>query len=358
MTVELALLVARLLLAAVFLLAGVAKLADRKGSTKALRAFGLALGLVEPMSWLLPAAEITAAVGLVPLASAWYAACGALALVGIFVVGIGVNLARGRNPHCHCFGQLHSAPVGWPTLVRNALLGAIAAWLVSRGPLEIGPSFWAHLASAGNHERRMFILAACVLSFLLFRALRPRQPAEPQIVAEESPMPEPAAPPPIVPADGLPIGSPAPDFALPAVTGQQRSLTSLREEGKTICMVFISPYCESCTALLPAIGNWTREHQESFNFVVVSRGTPKENLAKLKDFDASRVLLQQAFEVSEIYGITANPTAVLIDADGLIQSNLVVGRDEIRQFLSSSAKLSSMETPFPPAGLEHQRPQV
>jgi len=358
MNVELALLVARLLLAAVFLLAGVAKLADREGSAKALHAFGLAPGLAQPLSWLLSAAEIAVAVALVPVASAWYGACGSLALLSIFVVGIGVNLARGRNPDCHCFGQLHSAPVGWPTLVRNGLLGAIAAWLVLRRPLETGPSLWAHLASAGDNERRIFILAACVLCFLFFRALRPSEPAEPASVAQESPMPEPAAPPPIVPIDGLPIGSPAPDFALPSVTGQQSSLQSLREQGKTICMVFVSPYCESCTALMPIISNRMGEREESFNIVVVSRGTAKENLAKLKDFDASRVLLQQAFEVSEVYGIIANPTAILIGADGLIQSHLVVGRDEIRQFIASSAKLSSVETPFPPVGLEHQRPQV
>jgi methylamine dehydrogenase accessory protein MauD len=338
---ELVLLVVRLLLAAVFLLAGVAKLSDRVGSSKALHDFGLPMGLARPLSWLLSASEIAVAIALVPVASAWYGAAGALTLLGIFMVGIGVSLARGLRPDCHCFGQLHSKPVGWQTMVRNALLGVLAGWLVLRGPGKIGPSLWGHLASAGDDERRIFILAACVIAFLFFRALRHSEPEEIESDEPESSEPlsdveeSPAAPTVVVPIDGLPIGTTAPEFALPSVSGEQLSLQSLREQGKTICLMFTSPYCDSCVALLPQVRSWMQEHAESFNIVVISRGTVKENLAKMKDVDVSRVLLQQAFELSESYGVTATPAAVLIGADGLIQSHLVVGREEIKQLMSS-----------------------
>ena len=36
----------------------------------------------------------------------------ALVLLLLFVGGISYNVARGRSPDCHCFGQLHSAPAG------------------------------------------------------------------------------------------------------------------------------------------------------------------------------------------------------------------------------------------------------
>lgn len=338
---ELVLLVARLLLAAVFLLAGVAKLSDRIGSSKALNEFGVPLALAQPLSLLLSLGEIAVAVALLPVALAWYGACAALALLGIFLLGIGVSLARGRRPDCHCFGQLQSKPVGWQTLVRNGVLGMVAGWLVLRGPMQIGPSLGKHIASAGDNERRLFIVAACIMAFLFFRALRHSQPEEPEpeepdgdqpeLVVEESP-----APANLVPIDGLPIGTPAPEFALPNITGENRSLQSLREPGKTICLMFSSPHCNSCVALLPHIRSWMNEHRDSLNIVVVSRGTAKDNLAKLKDLDASRVLLQPAFEVSESYGVTATPAAVLVGADGLIQSHLVVGREEIKQLISST----------------------
>ncbi len=182
---ELALLAIRLLLATVFVLAGVTKLLDHRGSSKALNNFGLPLGLAQPLNILLSTAEIVVAVALIPVAFAWYGACGALALLSLFAIGIGVTLARGRRPDCRCFGQLHSAPVGWPTLIRDGILAAAAGWLVSRGRLQAGPSLWAHLAMADGIERRVFIVAACVACFLFFRALRDSQHAETESVTIE-----------------------------------------------------------------------------------------------------------------------------------------------------------------------------
>src|SRR6266550_3919213 len=135
----LALLTARVLLAAVFLVAGLAKLADLAGSRQALRDFGVPAVFASPFGTLLPLAELAVAVALVPPVSAWWGALGALALLLLFVVGIGYNLARGRTPDCHCFGQLHSAPAGWPTLARNGILAAIAGFVVWQGQHDPGP---------------------------------------------------------------------------------------------------------------------------------------------------------------------------------------------------------------------------
>ncbi len=63
---DLVLLVARLLLAAVFAVAGLAKLADLSGSRQAVRDFGLPSRLAAPLGTLLPLAELGVAVALVP----------------------------------------------------------------------------------------------------------------------------------------------------------------------------------------------------------------------------------------------------------------------------------------------------
>jgi hypothetical protein len=57
----------------------------------------------------------------------------------VFVAGISFNLARGRKPDCHCFGQLHSAPVGWTTLLRNGVLAAVAGFILWEGREGAGP---------------------------------------------------------------------------------------------------------------------------------------------------------------------------------------------------------------------------
>ena len=118
---------ARLLLAAVFLLGGATKLVDPVGFRKGLRDFGLPRGLLRPMLIMLPVLELAVAAALIPSSLAWYGAWGALALLAAFLIALCTVMVLGRRPDCHCFGQLHSARVGWRTLVRNGLLIACAA---------------------------------------------------------------------------------------------------------------------------------------------------------------------------------------------------------------------------------------
>ena len=144
---NIALLIIRVVLAAVFLVAGFAKLADVAGSQQALRDFGVPARLSVPFGVLLPLAELAVAIALLPAASAWWAAVVALVLLLLFVAGIGSNLARGRTPDCHCFGQLHSAPAGLSTLIRNLVLAALAALVAVFGRSTPGPGVLDWLAA-------------------------------------------------------------------------------------------------------------------------------------------------------------------------------------------------------------------
>src|SRR5262249_23794370 len=127
---SLALLLARVPLVVVFLLAGLGKLADPIGSLEAMTAFGVPAKLVRPAALLLPFLEIAAAIMLLFAGGVRWGALGALALLVLFIAGISYNLALGRRPNCHCFGQIHSAPIGPGTLVRNFVLLAVATFIV------------------------------------------------------------------------------------------------------------------------------------------------------------------------------------------------------------------------------------
>jgi uncharacterized membrane protein YphA (DoxX/SURF4 family) len=74
----------RLLIASVFAVAGVAKLADRAGSEQSLIEFGVPTSLGRPLSWLLPLIEIVGAVALLRTPWSHAGAVIALALLLLF----------------------------------------------------------------------------------------------------------------------------------------------------------------------------------------------------------------------------------------------------------------------------------
>ena len=148
------LLLARLILAVVFGIAGIAKLADPAGSRKSIVGIRSARSpLAIPLAWLLPLAELVCAAALIPLASAWWGATGVLILLLSFIAGISISLIRGRRPDCHCFGQLHSSPIGWQTLVRNVVLAGISAWIVWQGRENPGASLLTAAGMSGTDFR-------------------------------------------------------------------------------------------------------------------------------------------------------------------------------------------------------------
>ena len=342
-----ALLLARLVLAAVFVVAGVAKLADPAGSREAMRGFGLPGRLAAPAGLLLPIAEIAVAVLLLPLASAWWGGLGALVLLLTFVLGIGYNLARGRQPDCHCFGQLHSEPAGIPTLIRNGILALLAAFVVTAGYDDAGSSIigWADDLSAAGWVALVIGAVALVLlvaeGWALVHLLGQNGRLLLRLDALEAAMagsggapirPAAAAAPP--PPPGLPVGSPAPAFSLSGLHGETMTLDALRAAGKPVLLIFSDPNCGPCNALLPDIGRWQREHGGVMNVALVTRGKPEANRSKSAEHGISNLLLQADREVSQAYLANGTPTAVLVRADGTIGSPPAPGAEAIKQLVA------------------------
>jgi len=118
--------VARIVLAGVFAVAGWTKARDPAGTRAAVRDFGVPAALAVPVAFLLPVAELTVAILLLFKDTVVAGAVGAVVLLALFIAAITVSLARGQQPDCHCFGQVRSRPVSRTTLARNWLLMALA----------------------------------------------------------------------------------------------------------------------------------------------------------------------------------------------------------------------------------------
>src|SRR6266480_7613408 len=232
----------------------------------------------------------------------------ALVFLLLFVVGIGSNLAHGRQPDCHCFGQLHSAPAGWPTFVRNLVLAALAAVILvlGRSTPQLGVLDW--LAPLSVSQRIEVLVGVIVLALLigegwvLFQIMSQQGRLLLRLEALEAGLSEAggaAVPQPTAGTAGLAIGSAAPNFTLPTLAGETATLHALRALGKPVLLLFSDHGCGPCNALLPEIGRWQREHASKVVVALISRGTVQANRPKASEYGLTHVLLQKDREVAQ-----------------------------------------------------------
>lgn len=342
---EFLLLFARLLLTVVFFVAAIAKLFDLKASRKAVSDFGVSTWLANPIGVALPIAELLVATLLLPKMSSWWAAVGALVLLLVFIVAISVNIAQGRKPDCQCFGQIHSQPIGWPTLIRNGALALCAALIVSVGRDNPGLSGVAWLRALSRAEEVALVIAVVLVvtavteGWLLLHVIRQhgrvllRMDALEQKLSAAAPAPNalPQAP------NGLPIGAPAPSFELPTLNGDKLSLAVLCQHRTSVLLIFSDPNCGPCTVLLPDIARWQRDNADHLQIALVSRGAERANRTKAIANTLKNVLLQKDREVAQQYQANGTPAAVLVRADGTIGSRVVMGSQAITELVAHLA---------------------
>jgi peroxiredoxin len=129
--------------------------------------------------------------------------------------------------------------------------------------------------------------------------------------------------------DGLPAGTPAPNFALPDLNGKERSLADLR--GKRVLLVFSDPACGPCDALAPSLEALHQTHRaNNLQVLIVSKGDLEANRQKVRQHGLSfPVVLQRNWEISKEYAMFATPVGYLIDERGIIASDVAVGGQAI-----------------------------
>lgn len=309
---------ARLGLAAVFIVAGLAKLLDRPGSRRALADFGVPDRVTGPLIVILPIAELTTATALLFASTALWGAGAALLLLAVLTLGLARALRRGETPDCHCFGQIHSQPVSWLTVARNTGLTLPAAYLVAGGP---GPSLlaWVHRHDA----QELSLIATSTLAVVTTASSAALWRQNRRLRSTQAPMPP-------VP---LRIGARAPRFSLPSVDGDVVTLHELLAHDRPCLLVFVAPRCAPCTTLLPEIARWQDTLADRLALVVVSAGDAEEAGALVRQHGLAQVLADAESTVSHAYAVPGTPCALLVAADGTLRSAPAAGQVAIEALL-------------------------
>jgi peroxiredoxin len=323
-TIDVLVLGSRLLLAGLFVAAAVGKLWDRAGTRNAVVGFGASQRVAAPLALVLPGAELAVAALLLPASTALAGVLGALALLLGFTVAISLNLARGRAPDCHCFGQLHSAPAGRGTLARNAALAAVAVLAVVGTLTGTDDSAVAWIGDLDDAASAGFAAGAVAFLLLLLsygRLLRQLEELERTVAAP-------------VPELGLELGTPAPMFSVSDSAGAEVALDDLLARGAPLLLLFTSPQCDSCQALLPDVAIWQVEHAGRLTVAVASPGAPDDVRAEAEELHLDHVLVDEGAELFKAFEADVTPSAVLVAPDGAIASRVASGPDAIEAMVA------------------------
>lgn len=160
----------RLIVGGLLLLAGVTKLVDRDGFRDAVAEYKiLPAALERPFALAVPLLETALGILLLLGLGTPFAAALATPLFLSFGLAIGLNLARGRDFNCHCFGAVQSEQIGWPALVRSLAL-TLAALTVALGASRFG-AVESALFGTSELPPASEVIPVVLLAFVLFDAL-------------------------------------------------------------------------------------------------------------------------------------------------------------------------------------------
>ena len=134
--------------------------------------------------------------------------------------------------------------------------------------------------------------------------------------------------------EGKGVGEMAPDFTLKNTKGKGVSLKSLR--GKWVVLDFWATWCSPCKASMPHLKEYYKKYAGKLEIVGIVNASKEEDWKTMvKDMDLKWINVINPQEntankdLTNIYGITAFPTYIIIDKEGKIYKKFVGAKQEL-----------------------------
>ena len=156
-------------------------------------------------------------------------------------------------------------------------------------------------------------------------------------------------------AKGLTVGEFAPRVAAQDLEGRTFTLGAAREDQRATLIMFVSPTCPVCKALLPVLKSSLAAERAWLDIILASDG----EIAQQREFVLAHRLGIFPYIVSAPLGISYQvsrlPFAVLIDAQGVLRARGIVNSREHLESLFEAKRLgfASIQDYFE-AAAQHQ----
>ena len=140
-------------------------------------------------------------------------------------------------------------------------------------------------------------------------------------------------------AKGLKVGEIVPQVAAQDINGHSRTLGAPRTDERATLIMFVSPTCPVCKALLPALKSSLASERDWLDIIMASDG----EISAQREFVLAHRLGGFPYIVSAPLGISYQvsrlPFAVLIDAQGVLRARGIVNSREHLESLFEAKRL-------------------
>jgi methylamine dehydrogenase accessory protein MauD len=144
-------------------------------------------------------------------------------------------------------------------------------------------------------------------------------------------------------AQRLKVGDAAPQLSLIALDGSKIDVGGAR--GRSQLLLFVSPDCAVCEALLPAVRSAQGAERGWLDIVLASDGAPEQHRAFVRDKDLGKFAYVLSEQLGRSYGVAKLPYAVLIDEAGSLSSaGLINTREHLESlFVAKESGIGSIQ---------------
>ena len=147
--------------------------------------------------------------------------------------------------------------------------------------------------------------------------------------------------------EGLPVGSEAPAFELPDLTGEHKSLAQYA--GQPLLLVFFNPACGFCREMMPKLAGMRRSEargqKSKVGLLIVTAGDAEKNRPLFDEHQLDcPVLLQEGTEVADAYQANGTPSGYLVSVGGKIASELAMGGEALMELLTDESKIENRKS--------------
>ena len=140
-------------------------------------------------------------------------------------------------------------------------------------------------------------------------------------------------------AKGLKVGDSAPQIAVQDLEGRSITVGAARTDERAALIMFVSPTCPVCKALLPALKSSLAAERDWLDIILASDG----EIASQREFVLAHRRGGFPYVVSAPLGISYQvsrlPFAVLIDAQGVLRARGIVNSREHLESLFEAKRL-------------------